>query len=159
VDLGEIPMQPPPYILENVVPCADISPSGGRCNYSVDVRNNTDTVVQGLGWSIVNAYGGTSPLGFTVFQADTTRHVQLRAFSTRTMRFSFDVPADVASGTSMCADAWFSDRTTDYFGTLRSQGLFCVMKQGSTYEVVDPKVAAGKLGIGAIADRPSNRRH
>jgi hypothetical protein len=46
----------------------------------------------------------------------------------------------------MCADAWFSDRTTDYFGTLRYQQLFCVMKQYESFTIVDGKAAARMVG-------------
>jgi len=152
VDLGDIAMSPPPYVIENVIPCADIPATGGRCNYTVDVRNNTDETVRGLGWSIVNTYGGTSPLGYSVFPADSTRQVQLRRLSTRTMRFSFDVPSDVAPGTIMCADAWFADRATEYFGTLRNQSLFCVFKQSDGFSVIDQKTAAGILGIEKVGN-------
>jgi len=145
VDLGDIGLQPPPFTFDNVVPCNDISPTGGRCRYSVDIRNNTDATVMGLGWSLVNAYGGTSPLGYSMFPADSTRHARLAPISTKTLSFSFDVPADVAAGTFMCADAWFSDRDTGYFGTLRSGALFCVMKQQDEFSIVQGKAAAAML--------------
>ena len=145
-DLGDIGLQPPPFVFENVVPCMDIPATGGKCNYSVDIRSNTDVAVKGLGWSIIEAWGGTSPVGFTRFPADQDRNVALGAFKVRTLNFSFTVPADVGAGTFMCADAWFSDRTTDYFGTLRNQPLFCVMKQYESFTIVDSKTAASMLG-------------
>jgi hypothetical protein len=145
-DLGDIGLQPPPFVFENVLPCRDIPASGGKCSYSVDIRSNIDVAVKGLGWSIVNAWGGTSPVGYTQFTADHNRNVMLGAFKVRTLSFSFNVPADVGAGTYMCADAWFSDRTTDYFGTLRFQQLFCVMKQYDAFAIVDGKTAAGLLG-------------
>jgi len=151
VDLGDIAMQPPPYVFENIVACADVPASGGRCRYSVDVRNNTDQDVKGMGWSLVNAYGATSPLGFSTFPADNTRNAQVEALSTRTLSFSFDVPAGVADGTFMCADAWFSDRETAYFGTLRNGALFCIMKQPNAFAVVSGKAAAAVLGIDVAA--------
>jgi hypothetical protein len=145
-ELGDIALQPPPFVFENVVPCMDIPATGGKCNYSVDIRSNIDVAVKGLGWSIIEAWGGTSPVGFTRFPADKNRNVALGAFKVRTLNFSFTVPADVGAGTFMCADAWFSDRTTDYFGTLRNQPLFCVMKQYESFTIVDSKTAASMLG-------------
>lgn len=145
-DLGDIGLQPPPFVFENIVPCTDIPATGGKCNYSVDIRSNIAEAVKGLGWSIVNACCGTSPVGYTVFPADQNRNVALGAFKARTLNFSFNVPADVSAGTSMCVDAWFSDRTTDYFGTLRNQPLFCVMKQYDAFMIVGAETAASMLG-------------
>ena len=145
-DLGDIALQPPPFVFENVVPCTNIPATGGKCNYSVDIRSNTDVPVKGLGWSIIEAWGSTSPVGFTRFPADQNRNVTLGAFKVRTLNFSFTVPADVGAGTFMCADAWFSDRTSDYFGTLLNQPLFCVMKQYESFTIMDSKAAASMLG-------------
>ena len=144
-DLGDIGLQPPPFVFENVVPCTDIPATGGKCKYSIDIRSNIDVPVKGLGWSIIEAWGTTSPVGFTRFPADQNRNVALGAFKVRTLNFSFTVPADVDAGTFMCADAWFSDRTTDHFGTLRYQQLFCVMKQYESFTIVDSKTAASML--------------
>ncbi|MDH3275613.1 MAG: hypothetical protein OEM99_13875 [Gammaproteobacteria bacterium] len=145
-DLGDIALQPPQFVFENIVPCTDIPATGGKCIYSIDIRSNIDVGVKGLGWSIINAWGSTSPVGFTQFPADHNRIVALGAFKVRTLSFSFNVPRDVGAGTFMCADAWFSDRTTDHFGTLRYQQLFCVMKQYDAFTIVDAKTAAGMLG-------------
>ena len=134
----------------------DIPATGGKCSYSVDIRSNIDVAVKGLGWSIINACCGTSPLGYTLFPADQNRNVTLGAHKVRTLSFSFNVPGDVSAGTYMCADAWFSDRTTDYFGTLRSQPLFCVMKQYDAFTIVDAKTAASVLGrknVGAAKEK------
>ena len=155
-DLGDIGLQPPPFVFENIVPCMDIPATGGKCSYSVDIRSNIDVAVKGLGWSIINACCGTSPLGYTLFPADQNRNVTLGAHKVRTLSFSFNVPGDVSAGTYMCADAWFSDRTTDYFGTLRSQPLFCVMKQYDAFTIVDAKTAASMLGrknVGAAKEK------
>jgi hypothetical protein len=145
-DLGDIALQPPPFVFENIVPCMEVPATGGKCNYSVDIRSNIDVAVKGLGWSIVNASVSSSPVGYTQFPADRSRNVTLGAFKVRTLNFSFNVPADVAAGTFMCADAWFSDRTTDYFGTLRYQQLFCMMKQYEAFTIVDAKTVANTLG-------------
>ena len=157
-DLGDIALQPPPFVFENVVPCMDIPATGGKCNYSVDIRSNIGVAVKGLGWSIINAWGGTSPVGFSQFPADQNRNVALGAFKVRTLSFSFTVPADVSAGTFMCADAWFSDRATDYFGTLRYQQLFCVMKHYDTFTIVDAKAAAGMLGHKNLGPNKAKRQ-
>lgn len=149
-DLGDVGLQPPPFRFADIVACADIPAGGGRCRYTVDIRNNTAEDIQGLGWSIVSTFGGTSGLGFSIFQADHVQPVQLAALSGRTMRFSFDVPAGVAEGTVMCADGWFSDRATEFFGTLRGEPLFCITKQQGTFGVMKPKEAAALLGIDSV---------
>ena len=95
----------------------------------------------------MNAWGGTSPWG-SRFQADKVNRVRLAALSSRTLRFSFEVPGEVAEGTVMCVDAWFSDRETQFFGTLRSGHLFCVMKQFGTLQLMQPKAAAAIRGSG-----------
>jgi len=148
-DVGDIALQPPPFVFENIAPCAGIPAAGGTCRYSVDIRNNTGAAVRGLGWSLVNAWGGTSPWG-SWFQADKVNRVRLAALSSRTLNFSFEVPGEVAEGTSMCVDAWFSDRETQFFGTLRSGHLFCVMKQFGTLQLVEPKAAAAIRGTGRV---------
>ncbi|MDH3842190.1 MAG: hypothetical protein OES35_14865, partial [Chromatiales bacterium] len=63
----------------------------------------------------------------------------------RTLRFSFNVPAGVADGAFFCADGWFSDRETAFMGTLRNEFLFCSVKQFGMFKALDPKVAAGML--------------
>jgi len=151
VELGDIALQPPALVFENVNPCSDIPAIGGRCRYSVDVRNNTETSIKGLGWSNISAYGGSSPLGYILFPADNARRTELAALSTRTLSFSFDVPAGVVGGTFMCPDVWFSDRATDYFGALRMEPLFCVFKRQAEFAIVDARTAAGMMGLESAA--------
>jgi hypothetical protein len=147
LDFGDIALDPPPFIIENIKPCADIPAAGGSCKYSVAIRNNTNNAVKGLGWSLVSTWGVTSPMGFSTFPAEKSRQIKVPARSFNTLAFSFDIPAGVAEGTVMCPQVWFSDRATEYFGTLRSQDLFCVMKQAGVLEFVDPKKAAAGRGI------------
>ncbi len=144
LDFGDIALNPPPFVFENIEPCADIPATGGTCRYSVDIRNNTGKAVKGLGWSLVNSWGGTSPMGYSTFPAEKSRQIKIAARSVNTLQFSFDIPRGVAEYTFMCPQVWFSDRSTEYFGTLRSQDLFCVWKQAGVLEFVNPKkVAAG----------------
>jgi len=151
VDLGDIALQPPPFVFEKIIPCADITANGGRCKFTVDIRNNTASAVKGLGWGVVSTWGGTSPLGYSLFQADGSNATPVKARSTSTMRLSFNVPAGVADGTFMCVDGWFSNRDTEYFGTLRAEPLFCVSKQQGTMQIVKPKDAAAMLGIDSVS--------
>lgn len=154
-DLGDVPLQPPPFAFANIAPCVDIPASGGTCKYSVDVRNNTNQVVFGLGWSLVTTWGNTSQLGTSSFQADRVSRVRIPALSSRKLNFSFDIPAGVAEGTLMCADGWFSDRETQFFGTLRQAALFCVSKQNGAMQLIAPKDAAARYGVDELG--PSNR--
>jgi hypothetical protein len=156
-NLGDIALQPPPFTFGNVSPCADIPASGGKCAFTVDIHNNTETAVIGLGWGIVSTWGGTSPLGFSMFQTDGSNATPVKALSSSTMRLSFNVPAGVAEGTFMCVDGWFSDRANEYFGTLRAEPLFCVSKQQGTMQIVKPKDAAAMLGIGSVSSGKPRR--
>ncbi|PLX54586.1 MAG: hypothetical protein C0629_16920 [Chromatiales bacterium] len=144
-DVGDIDLSPPPVVFANVVPCADLPADGGVCRYTVDVRNNTRSAIRGLGWSNVQAFGTGSPLGFSFFPAQRDQFLRVPALSSRTLRFSFNVPAGVADGAFFCADGWFSDRETAFMGTLRNEFLFCGVKQFGMFRALDPKVAAGML--------------
>ena len=75
----------------------------------------------------------------------------MQRLSSSTIKLSFYVPAGVAEGTFMCVDGWFSNRDTEYFGTLRAEPLFCVSKQQGTMMVVKPKDAAAMLGIESVS--------
>lgn len=152
-DLGQVALQPPPFRFGNVTPCADIPADGGKCTFTIDIYNNTATAVTGLGWGIVNTWGGTSALGYSLFQANGSKATPVRALSSSTIKLSFNVPAGVTEGTFMCVDGWFSDRDTEYFGTLRAEPLFCVSKQQGIMVIVKPKDAAAMLGIESVSSR------
>jgi hypothetical protein len=144
-DLGDIGLHPPPVVFGNVVPCADVPASGGLCRYSVEVRNNTRRPIQGIGWSIVQAAGTGSALGYSVFAADREQLARIPALSSRRLVFSFRVPEGVAVGAFFCPDAWFSDRENAFLGTLRTEFLFCVSKQDGAYTAMNEKLAAARL--------------
>ena len=144
-NVGDIAIAPPPVLFSNVMPCMDLPVNGGVCRYSVDVQNNTPDDIRGLGWSLVQASGTGSPLGYSLFQAHQKRFVRVPAMESRTLQFSFRVPAGVADGAFFCADGWFSDRETAFMGTLRNESLFCVNKQNGSFSALDPNVAAGLL--------------
>ncbi len=144
-DAGDIALTPPPVAFANVVPCAELPADGGVCRYTVDVRNNTSQAIRGLGWSNIFASGTGSPLGYSFFPAQREQFLRVPALSTRTLRFSFNVPAGVADGAFFCAEGWFSDRETAFMGTLRNEFLFCVSKQFGAFTALDSKVAEGML--------------
>jgi len=126
IDLGLIELIPPPFVFENIVPCAEIPGEGGSCEFSADVRNNTADVVRGQAWSLVRAEGLLSPAGWTWFQPEKASNIQIKPFSARTVRFRFDVPGGVArEWFYVCAEGWFADRAKGYFGTVLNQNLFC----------------------------------
>lgn len=125
-DLGIIELLPPAFAFENVVPCPDFSSEGGACQFSADVRNNTAEMVHGQAWVMVSAEGLTSKLGWTRFQPEKAQNVQIKPFSSKTVRFRVDVPADAThEWFYLCAEGWFSDRSKGYFGTVLNQFLFC----------------------------------
>ena len=156
VNVGDIALQPPPIAFANIAPCADIPPEGGTCRYSVVLRNNTLEPLYGLSWSLVYSYGPGTPWGYSVFQSQGGKPAKVEPVSTRSLDFSFKVPADVAEGTSICPEVWVSDRATDYFGTLRAAPLFCIMKQYGAFSVMSADPAAGRVqprGLGTMQHR------
>lgn len=143
-DVGDISLQPPPLQFANIRPCA-VSVAGGRCQYKVDVYNNTRSPLRGIAWSNVEAWGIGSPLDYTRFTANRLQKVRVPAISHRTVRFNFNVPAGVSDGAMFCTDGWFADRSMSHYGTLRNDFLFCFEKQFGEMATMETKVAKGLL--------------
>lgn len=137
LDLGDIPLAPPPMAFGAVTPCDDLPSAGGTCRYSVEVRNNTADSIGGLAWSNVVAHGTGSRYDFSQFTAARHQVSNIRGMSGATLRFSFDVPAGVADGAFICVDAWFSNRDNAFLGTILQAHLFCVVKSGGSFQAAD----------------------
>jgi hypothetical protein len=146
LDVGDLFLEPPPFVFGSVVPCADLGPSGGVCRYSVEVSNRTGNALFGIAWSNVQGYATGSPLGYSWFTARREQVVRIGAGRTSRLTFSFDVPAGVADGAFFCADVWLSDRQQAFLGTVQTQSLFCVSKQAGEYRMLAPK--PGNKGAG-----------
>ena len=156
-DVGDIELIPPPVSFSEVRPCGDLPPEGGKCRYSVRITSNLPVHTTFGAWSLVQAYGIGSELGWTEFQADRAKIFDLYTGQSMVVRFSFDVPADVQNGASICPDIWagLSDESP-YFDTLANRNpLFCITKGlTGTYSLLT-KQAAQAL----VKDRQSKLIH
>ncbi|MGH8575860.1 MAG: carboxypeptidase-like regulatory domain-containing protein [Gammaproteobacteria bacterium] len=144
-DVGDLRLQPNPIQFSNVVPCADIPPAGGRCRYSVTVRNRADRLKDGLAWSIVDGSGIGSVISFTQFQAKQTHRLNLKIGESRIVHFGFKVPSSVADFASICTVARVgADPVEPSFQVIGDRFLFCIQKQPSGAFSVIPEKEARK---------------
>lgn len=144
-DVGDLRLQPNPIQFSNVVPCADIPPAGGRCRYSVTVRNGADRLKTGLAWSVVDGFGIGSFIGFTQFQAKQTHRLNLKTGESRIVNFDFKVPSSVADFAGICAVVRVgADPVEPSFQVIGDRFLFCIQKQPSGEFSVMPEKEARK---------------
>jgi hypothetical protein len=144
-DVGDLGLQPHPIQFSNVVPCADIPPAGGRCRYSVTVRNAADRLKKGLAWSVVSASGIGSFIDSTQFQAKQTHRLNLKTGESRIVDFDFKVPSSVADFASICTVARVgADQVEPVFQVIGERFLFCIQKQPSGEVSVIPEKEARK---------------
>jgi hypothetical protein len=129
--------QPRPVEFGDVFPCEGLPADGGRCEYSVEVHNRSPHRIQGMAWSIVEATGTGSALGYATFTVQQRGPATLRELSSALLRFSFPVPAEVARGAVLCTDAWIGDRHDSLTGSLAQSELFCIQKREDGYVVLE----------------------
>lgn len=156
VDLGDIALQPFPLRFSDVVPCANVPAIGGPCRYSVKVTNRLATRLKGAAWSIVDATGTGSRVDATLFQSDRPVKLALGSLESRTVEFSFMVPATVRAGAFICARALFADdKREPYFNTVSQGSLFCLTKElgASTMRMASSKE------MDQVMKRLDGRRH
>lgn len=137
LDLGDIPLQPVPFVFENVVHCSNLSSEGGICSFTVDLRNNSENSMDGFYWFIVEA-GVWNPARYpTRYQPKRAQRVLVEPLSSITLQSRFRVPPGVADGTHITVYGYFSDRTVGHFDVLRMQALFSVIKLGERLATID----------------------
>jgi len=130
-DAGDLALLPPPIDFSAIQPCMSILPQGGRCEYSVNIRNNTTAPLSGQAHSIVDGgFGGSLFEATTRRSGDTVRRqpVRIPALSSQTVRFSFDVPSFVPNGTFICTELFLGIDPSPLFNVTRRQNLFCLSK-------------------------------
>jgi hypothetical protein len=148
-DLGDIALTPPPVTITGIEPCNDLPPEGGRCRYSVQIVSNMPGEEDFGAWSLVQAYGIGSRLGWTMFQAGESKTFDLKTGENATVRFSFDVPQTVEYGASICPDLWVGlGKRKPYFETIDHEySLFCIYKGlTGTYSVMSKQAAKALIG-------------
>lgn len=131
-NLGVVGIQPFPIQFSEVVPCQNVPASGGRCDYSVNIRNTQASAFRGLAWSNLGAYGTGSFVGASQFTADD-EHVALtragKSGSVKNFVFHFDVPAKVPDYASFCTDVWLGNNARiPSLDTVGQYFLFCIQK-------------------------------
>jgi len=131
-DTGDIALVPPPIDFSEIRPCTSILPQGGRCEFSVNVRNNTNAPFTGQAHSIIDSGFGSSRFEATTGRSSgrTVRRapIQISGLSSQTLRFSFDVPSFVPNGTFICAELYLGLDPSPLFNITRNRDLFCLSK-------------------------------
>jgi hypothetical protein len=127
-DVGDVPLQPFPVQLSNIVPCENLPPEGGRCQYSVRVTNRLATRLDGEAWSLVQGFPIGSFTDFTNFQVKNLQPLRLESQESRDVRFEFRVPSKVRDGASICTNVLVGQRPEAFFDTVGATFLFCISK-------------------------------
>ncbi len=137
-DVGDVPLEPFPVRVTSVDPCGNVPPEGGRCQYSVRIRNRSGTRLDGSAWSLVQGFGLGSFADVTDFQAGVRQFV-LRSQEFKRVDFEFRVPSKVRVGASICARLYVGRRPDAVFDTLASAQLFCITKEAVGFVVMADK--------------------
>jgi Bacterial pre-peptidase C-terminal domain len=142
-NIGHVPLQPFPVLFSNTVPCNDLPPQGGRCQYSVTVTNGMTTRLNGEAWSLVQAFGIGSFTDFTNFQVKQLQPLRLQSLESSDVRFEFQVPSKVRDGAFICTNVFVGERPDAFFDTVGTTDLFCILKgPGATgFSVMSQKKA------------------
>jgi len=144
VDIGDIPLAPPPISVSEIRPCEELLPQGGTCHYAAKLTNNTSAPLRGLAWSLVDSFDLGSSLGLTAFEASTRRgsgivvrqRVFLRQFSDADLQFEFDVPSFVRDGATFCARLFLGLEPDPLVNTFSETFLFCITKGTAGFELM-----------------------
>jgi hypothetical protein len=144
VDVGDIPLTPPPIFISEVQPCSELLPQGGTCEYSARVFNTTSERLTGLAWSPVDGFSLGSSLDFTLFEASKARgsqiaareRVSVSAFGDQILRFQFEVPSFVAEGATFCTRIFLGLNPGPLVNTVDERSLFCITKSATAFEVM-----------------------
>ncbi|MBI3798970.1 MAG: hypothetical protein HY268_18640 [Deltaproteobacteria bacterium] len=140
-DVGDVPLQPFPVQFSELVPCENLPPEGGRCQYSMMVTNRLATPLDGEAWSVVQGFGIGSFTDSTTFQIKTLQALALKSQKSRKVRFRFQVPGKVRDGASICTRVFVGQRPGAFFDTVGTAALFCITKGASGFSLVPEKEA------------------
>jgi len=140
-DVGDVALQPFPVHFSNTVPCQDLPPEGGRCEYSVRVTNRLATSLEGEAWSLVQGFGIGSFTDFTHFQVKHVQQLRLKPQEGKEVRFDYKVPSKVRDGAVICANVFVGERPEAFFDTVGQTDLFCISKGTTGFAAVSPKKA------------------
>jgi hypothetical protein len=144
VDVGDIPLTPPPFFISDVQPCVELLPQGGTCSYSARLFNTTSAPLTGLAWSPVDGFSLGSSLDFTLFEASTRRgfrvaareRVSVEAAGDQILQFQFEVPSFVADGATFCTRVFLGLDPDPLVNTFDERSLFCITKSATAFEVM-----------------------
>lgn len=127
-DVGDVPLQPFPIQFSEIRPCGDLPPEGGHCRYSVRIANRQTGPFQGAAWSMVESGDIGSFTGFTRFQPQRPRHINVGPEESKVVHFSFEVPSTVRNGAFICAQIFVGQGAGPFFDTVGQRDLFCILK-------------------------------
>lgn len=146
-DIGDLRLTPFPLQFFAVDPCGNIASAGGTCTYTVQVRNSSATRFKGAAWSLINGFGIGSRANETVFQTGRKsgnpqpQVVVLQPGRTTFLQFQFEVPGTVAEFATFCAETLVGQDPDPLFNTVGRRFLFCISKEGGTFDVLPEKKA------------------
>ncbi len=165
MDLADIPLKPALLQLLDVTPCDELSPLGGTCEYSVRIRNNSNTTLRGRAWSLVDGLDLGSFIGFSVFQTGMLgahdpqlNRVGIAPGKSQVQKFKFEVPGTVANGAFICARAFVGQNFTPVFNTVAERFLFCVSKGTTGFSLV-PENKARDMMLQKLGWKTPARKH
>jgi hypothetical protein len=127
IDLGNLGVKSLPVRVNLVQGCGAIPATGGTCSFTVSIVNGMTDRLHGEAWTIIQGYAIGSDVYGTTFQPEASKALNLAPGESITLPFSVFVPADVANGASICAEAFASQRPHE-FNTLGHHDLFCLSK-------------------------------
>jgi hypothetical protein len=140
-DVGDVPLQPFPVQFSNIVPCENLPPEGGRCQYSVRATNRLATRLDGEAWSLVQGFGIGSFTDFTNFQVKNLQRLTLNSQESKDVQFGFRVPSKVRDGASICTNVFVGQRPEAFFDTVGTTFLFCITKGTNGFSLMPEKEA------------------
>lgn len=137
-DLGDFRVKSFPVRIHLIQSCTSVPATGGDCPYVVRITNGNPSKLLGDAWSLVQSYSyywNDTP--GTEFQTGR-KTISLQPGLSTDVAFSFTVPATLQTGMPICARA-FTSHKTNQFEAIGSRDLFCIVKQGQTFQQVPDK--------------------
>ena len=128
-----------PVRFSDVVPCPELPPSGGECEYSVRIWNGLGGRLEGNAWSLTAIPVPESFIGFTEFQTKVPTELILERGKSKVFHFKFKVPAGNASAPlGICTRAFVGRGGNAFFNTIGYMDLFCVIQNTDGYAISPP---------------------
>lgn len=131
-DIGEVALRSYPVRLTLASGCGPIPSTGGSCQFQVRVANGGTGKLQADVWTLVQTVGAFGPGEQTHFPAGPTKSVNLAPGASTTLSYTFNAPASLHDGISICARAYASDKKNAFLA-IGNRDIFCLRKGGQGF--------------------------